>query len=228
MTASGIPRLYWDTSVFLCFLSEEEEERRLICEDVLHAGNDGKVEIVTSMFTLVEVIRPKAIKHLQPLTDEQVSKLRGMFRWPWLKKIQVHEQLALEASDLARVNRLKPADTIHAATAIAEKCDELRRWDRDFNNVASLISVTSPAYVSQMLLLQVKAPIGPTPSDFTPTASSTCPPPPSSQSPVVEKPKASSPEPAPPSAPPTTKHDRDRVLVGPLGLFNDFLECGED
>ena len=54
MTASGI-RLYWDTSVFLCFLSEEEEDRRLICEDVLHAGEEGKVEIVTSMFTLVEV-----------------------------------------------------------------------------------------------------------------------------------------------------------------------------
>ena len=182
MTASGIHRLYWDTSVFLCFLSEEEEDRRLICEDVLQAGEKGKVEIVTSMFTLVEVIRPKAIKYPQPLTDEQVSKLRGMFSWRWLKKIQVHQQLALDASDLARVNGLKPADAIHAATAIAEKCDELQRWDRDFNKVASLISVTRPTYVSQMPLLQVKALVGPTPSDFTPPASSTGPPPPSSQS----------------------------------------------
>ena len=88
---ASVPRLYWDTSVFICFLSEEEEERRRICEDVLHAGKDGKIEIVTSMFTLVEVIRPKAIKHPQPLTGDQVSTLRGMFRWPWLKKIQVHE-----------------------------------------------------------------------------------------------------------------------------------------
>ena len=167
MTDSGIPRLYWDTSVFLCFLSEEEEERRDICEDILHAGRDGRVEIVTSMFTLVEVIRPKAIKHPHVLTEEQVSKLRGMFRWPWLKKIQVHEQLALDASDLARVNRLKPADAIHAATAMAEKCDELQCWDRDFDRVASLISVTNPKYVSQKPLLQVKTPVGPTPSDFT-------------------------------------------------------------
>ena len=37
MTTSGIHRLYWDTSVFLCFLSEEEEDRRLICEDVAAA-----------------------------------------------------------------------------------------------------------------------------------------------------------------------------------------------
>lgn len=168
MTDSGIHRLYWDASVFLCFLSEEEKERRRICEDVLHAGKDGKVEIVTSMFTLVEVIRPKAIKHPHTLTQEQVSKLRGMFRWQWLKKIQIHEQLALDASDLALDYRLKPADAIHAATAIAEKCDELQSWDRDFNKVASRISVTSPNYVSQMPLLQVKTPIGPTPSDFTP------------------------------------------------------------
>ena len=175
MTDSGIPRLYWDTSVFLCFLSEEEEERRQICEDVLHAGKDGKVYIVTSMFTLVEVIRPKAIKHPHALTEEQVSKLRGMFSWPWLKKIQIHEQLALDASDLARDYQLKPADAIHAATAIAEKCDELQCWDRDFNKVASRISVTSPKYVSQMPLLQVKTPIGPTPFDFTPPDSSTGP-----------------------------------------------------
>ena len=175
MTDSGIPGPYWDTSVFLCFLSEEEDERRHICEDVLHAGKAGKIEIVTSMFTLVEVIRPKAIKHPHALTEEQVSKLRGMFRWPWLKKIQVHEQLALDASDLAQLYRLKPADAIHAATAIAEKCDELQCWDRDFNKVASLISVTSPKYVSQMPLLQVKTPIGPTPSDFTPPDSSTGP-----------------------------------------------------
>ena len=93
---SSIPRLYWDTSVFLCFLSEEEEYRRHICEDVLHAGKDGRIEIVTSMFTLVEVIRPKAIKHPQALTDDQVTKLRGCFggrgsrrfkftsNWPWM------------------------------------------------------------------------------------------------------------------------------------------------
>ena len=180
--ATSVPRLYWDTSVFLCFLSEEEKERRDICEDVLHAAQNGKIEIVTSMFTLVEVIRPKAIKHPQPLTDDQVAKLRKMFQWPWLKKIQVHEQLALDASDLARAVGLKPADAIHAATAIAEQCDEFQCWDRDFNKVASRINVTSPTYISQIPLLQVKSPIGPNPADFTEPASSTAPLPPASQS----------------------------------------------
>ena len=169
---SNVPRLYWDTSVFICFLSEGEQERRRICEDVLYAAKDGKAEIVTSMFTLVEVIRPKAIKYPKPLTDDQVSKLHSMFCWSWLKKIQVHEQLALRASDLARASGLKPIDAIHAATAIAEKCDELQQWDRDFAKVADLINVTSPKYIAQLPLLHTRLPIGPTPDDFTGTASS--------------------------------------------------------
>ncbi len=159
-------RLYWDASVFLCFLAEEEEERRQICEDILPHAKDGKVEIITSMFTLVEVIRPKAIKYPKPLTDGQVVLLDGMFKWPWVKKIQVHEDLAREAGKLARAHGLKPADAIHAATAIAEKADQLQRWDYDFQKIAHLIPVTEPAYLSQMPLLQVRPLIGPTPTAF--------------------------------------------------------------
>ena len=92
----SIPRLYWDTSVFICFLSEEEEDRR-------------------------------------------------------------------------------------------ENCDELQRWDRDFNKVASLINVTSPTYVSQMPLLQVSSPIGPAPGDFTEPTPSSGPQPPSGHSQSDEK-----------------------------------------
>lgn len=171
MATDSLKRLYWDASVFLCFLSEEEEERREICEDILQHASDGKVELITSMYTLVEVIRPKAIKWPAPLTDAQVAKLEGMFKWAWIKKIQVHEELALAAVRLAREKGLKPADAIHTATAIQERADELQRWDYDFNKVASLIAVTEPSYLSQRPLLNVRRPIGPTPSDFRPTIS---------------------------------------------------------
>jgi hypothetical protein len=51
--------VYWDTSCFICFLNKQETERRLICEDVLKYARDGKIEIWTSTWTIVEVIRPK-------------------------------------------------------------------------------------------------------------------------------------------------------------------------
>ena len=192
-------RLYWDASVFLCFLSEYEEERRHICEDILHHAKDGKVEIVTSMYSMVEVIRPKAIKHPTPLTDEQVALLEGMFKWPWIKKIQVHEELARAAARLARDCGLKPADAIHAATAIAEKVDQLQRWDYDFNKVAHLIPVTEPTYLSQIPLLQVRPAIGPTPASFAPTIAIA---PPSAQSPGDGKVKELPPAPPLPASPP--------------------------
>ena len=87
--------------------------------------------------------------------------------WPWLKKIQIHEDLAISASRLARAHGLKPADAIHAATAISEQVTELQKWDSDFSKIAHLISVTEPTYLSQLpLLLQTSRPIGPTPTDF--------------------------------------------------------------
>lgn len=189
-------RLYWDTSVFLSFLSEEEVARRHICEDILQHARDGKVELITSMYAMVEVIRPKAIKWPAQLTDEQVVLLEGMFKWPWLKKIQVHEELGRAAARLARKHGLKPADAIHAATAIEEKADELQRWDYDYTKVSSLISVTEPAYLSEMPPL-FKNLIGPTPSDFQPPTSpaSTVPAQPSAHSPGAESPKASEPAP---------------------------------
>jgi predicted nucleic acid-binding protein len=156
-------RIYWDTGVFICFLNHQEQERRKICEDILHNAKDGGVKLYTSLWTAVEVIRPKWIPHPQPLTDEQVHKIQAMFRWPWLLKVQVHEAVAFKAADLARIYGLKPADAIHAATAIMEEVDVLHAWDRDFSKVASLINIEAPSYVSQLPLIDVAMPIGPTP-----------------------------------------------------------------
>jgi hypothetical protein len=45
--SKSIRTLYWDTSVFLCFLDKSEDMRRKICEDILHHARDGQVSIVT-------------------------------------------------------------------------------------------------------------------------------------------------------------------------------------
>lgn len=164
--SGSLKRLYWDTSVFLCFLSEEEHERRRICEDILQHARDGQLELITSMYTIVEVIRPKGIKHPVPLTDDQAALLDGMFKWSWIKKIQVHEELARFAVKLSRKYGLKPADSIHAATAIEEAADELQVWDRDYAKVAKLITVSSPQFLSTQLKMNFAPAVGPTPDDF--------------------------------------------------------------
>src|SRR6267142_1791442 len=107
--ADVVPRLYWDTGVFICLINAASEKtRRDVCEHILREAAKGRAFICTSTFTIAEVIRPKGIVFPKPLTADQVAKLEGMFQWPWLKKYQVDENIALRAARLARETGLKP------------------------------------------------------------------------------------------------------------------------
>jgi len=59
-------KVYWDTTCFICFLNRKEEERRLICQDVLLYAKRKEIEIWTSMFTIAEVIRPRRMQSVIP------------------------------------------------------------------------------------------------------------------------------------------------------------------
>lgn len=157
--------LYWDTSNFLCFLNKDEEDRRNICEDILQHASMDEVHILTSTYTIVEVIRPKG---RSTLTTSQIDKMKGMFRWPFITTIELDERTSLYASDLARDHNLKPADAVHAASAILWKADVLQAWDRDYRSVSNLIAVEQPQFISTQTKFEgMEIPrLGPTPEDF--------------------------------------------------------------
>jgi predicted nucleic acid-binding protein len=159
--------IYWDTSVFLCFLNPLEEERRSICEDILRHAKVGDVELYTSTYTIAEVIRPKRkdIPNSRRLTSEEVADIEGMFRWTWLKKIDVEQRVAYRAVDLSRDYELSPADAVHAASAIVWGVDELQHWERGgFNHLSGLITVGSPKRITpQGVLMDWQKRIGPAP-----------------------------------------------------------------
>jgi predicted nucleic acid-binding protein len=75
--ASKQRAIYWDTSVFLCFLRKQESERRAICEDILRHAHDGKVSLYTSSFTVTEVIKPLRMETTgpRPLSSDEVEDL---------------------------------------------------------------------------------------------------------------------------------------------------------
>jgi predicted nucleic acid-binding protein len=100
--ASKQRAIYWDTSVFLCFLRKHESERRAICEDILRHAHDGKVSLYTSSFTVTEVIKPLRMETTgpRPLSSDEVEDLQGMFHWPWLKKIALDHRVAQDAVNL--------------------------------------------------------------------------------------------------------------------------------
>ncbi len=188
-----IPRYYWDTSCFISYLSAhhpDEEQRALICKDVLlHAQND-RVEIWTSAWTIVETIRPKQkfqpaelpgwakaldqidekgvllypdgkqhlsqiwdhyTRHTMPtrkLKPEEVSVIRSLFSYPFIKIIQIEPSIANHASQIALDLNMRPGDSLHVASAVARKCDCLHRWDRDFTKSNDLIHSCEPVMIS--------------------------------------------------------------------------------
>lgn len=167
---SGPRRIYWDTTCFICFLNKSELNRRAICEDILRNAKQGNVIIFTSTFTIAEVIYPKrsTISSPRNLTPQEIEKISGMFRWPWLKKIDNDQRVSFRAVELSRDYGLLPADAIHAATAILHSVDALQRWDRDFDAISHLVPVEYPTRIStQGAFDDLVARIGPHPDDFS-------------------------------------------------------------
>jgi predicted nucleic acid-binding protein len=141
--AESVPRLYWDSSVFICLLNKEEEERRHICENILRHAEQGEVSIVTSTLTIVEVIRPRGsgFSRLQP---EEIEKVGSFFKHQFILKVNLDERISLKAVELARAHNLRPNDAIHAATAILSNVKLLQAWDRDYSVIGHLVAVDTP------------------------------------------------------------------------------------
>ncbi len=143
-------RIYWDTSCFICFLNRREIERRAICEDVLRHAQAGQIELHTSVWTIAEVVGPKrkSLPTATRLTAPQIAAVESMFRWSWVKKLDVEQRVAFKAVQLSRDFGLSPSDAIHAATAIVWQLDALQKWDRDFSRIGHLITVEEPVRLS--------------------------------------------------------------------------------
>lgn len=107
-------RRYWDSSAFLGWLNAEPDKIGK-CEGVLSAAEEGKIEIVTSAWTLTEVIKKKGEKPI-PRTSEQ--KIRDFFENPYILVREVDRFVAEQARDLIWAHGLKGPDAVHLATAV--------------------------------------------------------------------------------------------------------------
>jgi len=201
----SVRRIYWDTSCFISFLSgshPEEVERSLVCEDILQHARNDKVEIWTSVWTIVETIRPKVMSQPCPmppwaellnqegkdgqliypdatpelskiwnyyqkntlstrlLSEKEALRIKQMFDWPWLRKVQVMPSIAQRGAEIARSHNIKPGDALHFASALSRGCEVLQRWDKDYRKTDTLIKSEDPVRLSpnMNLLLALEPP----------------------------------------------------------------------
>ena len=129
-------RIYWDACTWIAYINQEKaiaqndgsvENRFAKCLEVLDQANNKKLEIVTSAFTLAEVCKNPDVR------DSPMENLPGFFEKSYIITIPVDMAIGRKAQHMQASGRvaLKPADSIHLASAIRAKVTELHTFDGD-------------------------------------------------------------------------------------------------
>lgn len=129
-----MPWVYWDACTWIAYINQEKaiiqksgspENRFAKCLDILERATRGKLEIVTSAFTLAEVCKSPDVR------DSPLDNLPGFFDRSYIVTVPVDMSIGRKAQHMqaSGLVRLKPADSIHLASAIRAKVSELHTFD---------------------------------------------------------------------------------------------------
>ena len=124
---------YWDSSVFVALLNDEPGRAENI-EQIIDEAEAGEIYIITSSFTLVEVIKLKGEKPILVSEQEEVTKF---FEKDYFRFVDATRKITERARDLIwKTPALNPKDAVHLACAIeyASKAelDCIHSYDTDF------------------------------------------------------------------------------------------------
>jgi len=140
-------KYYWDSCVFLSAINKNTDRVGII-ENILDDCERGKIEIYTSLLSIVEVAFAQGEKDAAVLDKETLNKIDKLWHPPSpIKLIEVHEFVIWAARDLLRKsledNRgLKPADAIHIATANRLPIDIIHTYDDKLMKYSTLAKVS--------------------------------------------------------------------------------------
>lgn len=133
MTKSESRRVYWDSCAWIGLLNNEADKA---CElrAVYERAKNGKCEIWTSVFSLVEVYKTSDEKNqVKPLGSSNMLRIEGLFNQSFVKLIQLDREIAEWARNLVRTTPglKKHQDSIHLASALAWNIPVMHTYDRN-------------------------------------------------------------------------------------------------
>ncbi|MDE2814368.1 MAG: PIN domain-containing protein [Gemmatimonadota bacterium] len=129
-----IIRVYWDACSWIAYINQEKniplaggrvENRFAMCDEVLKSAENGKLEIVTSAFTLAEVCKSPEVR------DSPIDHLPSFFERSYILLVPVDMAIARRAQSIqtSGVFNLKPPDAVHLASAQRAAVRELHTFD---------------------------------------------------------------------------------------------------
>jgi predicted nucleic acid-binding protein len=132
---NNVRRYYWDSSVFCSFFNKEQNRHEIV-SDLLKDAHSGKSEIVTSSFTLTEVLR---VKNSAAITQDKEKMLETFFEYPFIKFVNPDRAVCERARYFVWKHGMKPKDAVHMATAeFAARMTTIHAlfsWDNDFTDL---------------------------------------------------------------------------------------------
>jgi predicted nucleic acid-binding protein len=146
-------RRYWDSGCFIAIVSEEAG-RVDVCDPILRATQVHALEIVTSAFTITEVLHPKGGPKLAP---EKRAVIKRFFRRSGILLVEVDRTLAEDAQEFYWDFGVKPKDAIHVASAIAGGCTILETYDEGLIKLDGKLG-TPPLTIRKPVPLSVPKP----------------------------------------------------------------------
>jgi len=149
---SDTPTRYWDAAAFIAWL-KPEPDRKPACEGWLNLAQQGKVLIVTSTMTLVEVVK---LDHTDILLlgPEVAATIEGFFRHSWISLRSVDPEIGEKARGLIWDHDLRVRDAIHIATALRYKVPFLDTYDEamiGLNDQFPEVTIGYPPQVPEQL-----------------------------------------------------------------------------
>lgn len=107
---------YWDSCCFLRWLNKEPEYEK--CKGVLKLAEDDELRIITSAYTIAEVIYLKK-KGYEKIRREDSNEICRFFEQEYIIPINIDRYIAENARNLLwEYKALRPEDAIHVASAI--------------------------------------------------------------------------------------------------------------
>ncbi len=150
-------RRYWDSNCFLGWLKKESGKYEK-CQAVIEKAELGELEIITSAFTLAEVLYLRGKDKIEP---DQAAMIRDFFTNEYIILINVDRGIAELAQNVVWNNGIRPKDAIHVASALKAGVPVLDTFDEGLLKMNNMIGdpalvITEPNIPHQEALFEGK------------------------------------------------------------------------
>ncbi len=140
-------QIYWDSDCFLGhFNSEEGKTER--CKETLKRAENREIIIMTSVFTLAEVLY---LKNRKPIPKSEAHIIKQFFKNDYIRTANLNRYISEFAQDLFWDHGIKPKDAIHVSTALnLQSVEILETFDK--NLISKSNTFYRPLFIRTPLL----------------------------------------------------------------------------